>query len=446
MIRRAMSTSPAVPSPHGARRRGITLTEILISIMIMGIGMLSLATLFPLGLLRLRAANRATRSAYIALSATSDVSARNMLSLASFQNVPWYYNGNNVYVSPMVHDTFPGGGGNINLTRSFGPGLPIVYDPLWRAITQDYSSTDTTTRFGSGIGVLRDSTSAAGLQRITNFVASADGSLSINLNNFPKVKQIFDYNAVVETFVSPEDLVFQNPTATSYNDPNNAGAFLSNPSPVVPDLSLGSGTVTLPNPVAINLSQSDWRYSWIFTGQQTDATNPSVFDGYVVVFENRQFGLDPIPGTTTSAPTGETTVEAVWGPGSNGTGGLGYGRSAKRIVLLRWNAILPDPEIKVGQWIADVTYDQADISANNPRYPAGTTIYPPQRCYWYQIGKRTEPQPSTDFPGFREATVWVNSDLRAQTLLKADGKPNNVEAALICPSVVNVIPRTIITH
>ena len=199
MIRRAMSTSPAVPSPHGARRRGITLTEILISIMIMGIGMLSLATLFPLGLLRLRAANRATRSAYIALSATSDVSARNMLSLASFQNVPWYYNGNNVYVSPMVHDTFPGGGGNINLTRSFGPGLPIVYDPLWRAITQDYSSTDTTTRFGSGIGVLRDSTSAVGLQRITNFVASADGSLSINLNNFPKVKQIFDYNAVVET-------------------------------------------------------------------------------------------------------------------------------------------------------------------------------------------------------------------------------------------------------
>ena len=36
------------------RRAGITLTEILISIMILGIGMVSLATLFPIGLLRLR--------------------------------------------------------------------------------------------------------------------------------------------------------------------------------------------------------------------------------------------------------------------------------------------------------------------------------------------------------------------------------------------------------
>ena len=440
MIRRSMST----PASSQSARRGITLTEILISILIMGIGMLSLATLFPLGLLRLRAANRATRSAYIGLSASSDVSSRNLLSLRSFQSVPWYRDANNLYVSPMVKDTFGGGVGITPLVRNFGPGLPIVYDPLWRAITQNYTS-DVTTRFGCGIGLLRDSTSAMGLQRITNFVASADGSLAIG-NNFLTVKQIFDYNAVVETFVSPEDLVFQDPKSTGYRDPNNPGAFIANPSPVVPDLSLGAGNAVLPNNVGINNAQIDWRYSWIFTGQQTDATNPSIFDGYVVVFENRQFGLDPVTGSTTSAPTGETTVEAVWGPGSNGTGGIGYGRSARRMVLLRWSATLPDPEIKVGQWIADVTYDQQNIGSGNPRYPAGTTLYPPQRCYWYQIGKRTEPQPSSSYPGYREATVWVNGDLRAQTLLDAAGNPNNVEAALICPSVINVIPRTIITH
>ena len=34
-------------------RAGITLTEILISIMILGIGLVSLATLFPIGLMRL---------------------------------------------------------------------------------------------------------------------------------------------------------------------------------------------------------------------------------------------------------------------------------------------------------------------------------------------------------------------------------------------------------
>ncbi len=43
-------------------RAGITLTEILISIMIMGVGLVSLATLFPLGLLRLRAASIRSRS------------------------------------------------------------------------------------------------------------------------------------------------------------------------------------------------------------------------------------------------------------------------------------------------------------------------------------------------------------------------------------------------
>ena len=38
--------------------RGITLTEILIAIMILGVGLVSLATLFPIGLLRLRDATR----------------------------------------------------------------------------------------------------------------------------------------------------------------------------------------------------------------------------------------------------------------------------------------------------------------------------------------------------------------------------------------------------
>ncbi len=50
-------------------RRGITLVEILISIMILGIGLVSLATLFPIGLLRLREAQRQTRSAYLFQSA-----------------------------------------------------------------------------------------------------------------------------------------------------------------------------------------------------------------------------------------------------------------------------------------------------------------------------------------------------------------------------------------
>ncbi len=70
-------------------RAGITLTEILISIMIMGIGMISLATLFPLGILRLRAAARNVRSALLTETAASDLAARNLLVKSSFP-ATWY--------------------------------------------------------------------------------------------------------------------------------------------------------------------------------------------------------------------------------------------------------------------------------------------------------------------------------------------------------------------
>ena len=48
-----MKTRTAASTPRSA---GITLTEILISILILGVGLVSLATLFPIGLLRLREA------------------------------------------------------------------------------------------------------------------------------------------------------------------------------------------------------------------------------------------------------------------------------------------------------------------------------------------------------------------------------------------------------
>ena len=70
---------------RGSRQRaGITLTEILISILIMGVGLVSLATLFPLGLLRLRNAARMSRSALVTESATGDLAARNLFSRSSF--------------------------------------------------------------------------------------------------------------------------------------------------------------------------------------------------------------------------------------------------------------------------------------------------------------------------------------------------------------------------
>ena len=77
MIRRGVST-------RSRRQPGITLTEILIAIMILGVGLVSLATLFPIGLLRLRDATRYSRSALLSQSAAADLTARGMLNKQSF--------------------------------------------------------------------------------------------------------------------------------------------------------------------------------------------------------------------------------------------------------------------------------------------------------------------------------------------------------------------------
>ena len=68
-----MKTRTGAGTPRSA---GITLTEILISILILGVGLVSLATLFPIGLLPLREAQRQTRSAYLFESATADTAAQ----------------------------------------------------------------------------------------------------------------------------------------------------------------------------------------------------------------------------------------------------------------------------------------------------------------------------------------------------------------------------------
>jgi hypothetical protein len=467
-------------------RSGITLTEILISIMIMGIGIVSLATLFPLGLLRLRDAARSSRSGILSESAAGDLGARNLLSQSSFTNrmtSPWNFVP--VPYDPWIQDTpsygaspfgpaygayrgqAPGGSG---LAYQAGPGLPVAYDPLWRTTTGIYldpvNAKVPEARFATGIGSLRNDPagglpSAHGLQRLTNFPPP-------NPANLPWTMSLPDFSGVVnEIFVSPEDVVLQSDT--------DSGKPIGSVSPIVPDLALGKNTATnLPTP------QYDWKYTWMFTGQQADTTNGTVFVGDIVVFENRPFSVDAATSYFTStnpagvawSVAGEPVVEAIFGYTNNVTtpgGKVGYGSSANRAVLLRWPASMPDIEVKVGSWIADVTYERNATedfqrSVKDPSAPAVIpgglgpvgAFYPYQRCYWYQVAKRTQAGPAANSftgdasGGMREMTVWTSTPLRAFTLLQATGAnagaPYHVNAALVSPYVVNVFPRTIYTR
>jgi type II secretory pathway pseudopilin PulG len=511
---------PIRPRTRSSHRAGITLTEILISIMILGIGMVSLATLFPIGLLRLREAQRQTRSAFLAESAQAEMSARAMLIKSSFLNPimsPWYAGPTQVgppvlyypYASydPCIQDTPAayqdwsggadfvtptagsgsianagvyrgvGGRGTGIFTQVFangangavnvaGAGLPIAYDPLWRYQTGTYLNPNLAfphnfeARFASGIDPTSNTSflrsdpdgglpSAHGLQRLTNLGPVYGAS-------------------ILSSFVSPEDVVWQDPTVGGYvlawaqQDPEtkNVGFGLPlvlNPSPVVPDLSISTDRNNNPT----FTPTVDFRYTWLFTGQQTDTTQGAFFDGNIVIMENRPFSVDPVQvgASTVNRVAGEIVVEAVFGYNANvavfGTNTLGYGVASNRTVLLRWPASLPDPDVKVGSWIADVTYERQLATAATRFIPVpsvrGTMDnQPAQRCFWYQVAKITPPADATgtlSFAGdpvaYRYMMVWTTTDLRAKTVMnQSNGQPAVLNAALVSPHVVNVFPKT----
>lgn len=460
-----------------ASRRGITLTEILISILIMGVGMTSILTLFPLGMLNIRAANRYSRSAFLVHSAENDAATRNLFNRRSFTNpasgiyytikpyTPWPYD-------PWLQDT-PSygadpivgpfgayrGDGSFNVNNKaphnlapptgfdVGFGLPVAYDPLWRTATGIFPGNPTTeARFASGIGYVRDDPnpgtgagassvpSAHGLQRITNFPLG-----------FPA--------NVPDIFVSPEDMVLQSAT--------DSGKAVGTFSPIVPELVPPTTTSITKMPTVMN----DWKYTWIFTGYQTDTEEAGWYEGDVVVFENRPFAVDQVASpyavtpAVTTAVAGEVVVEAIFGytnkVKTGPRGSLGYGASAPRAVLLRWPASMVDPEIRVGGWIADVTYERGAIvdykrSYADPESGSALERYDYQRCHWYLVAKRTQAGPAVNAfkgdaaGGMREMTVWTATPLKELTLLNAaDGSPYHVNAALVSPYVVNVFPRII---
>jgi hypothetical protein len=435
-------------------RAGITLTEILISILIMGIGMISLATLFPLGLMRIREASRNARSALFVESCLSDAAARNLLAENSF-SASWYGWGLSFpFDSPYTYDpsvaNAPGTGivsvtppVSAGVNRTFGNSLPICYDPLWRTMVKARPNMPglagvPEARFASGLGLLRadpdgNAASAYGLQRLTNMPVNLPGGgtqWGANAGGailFPAATDAYFLRYVGDIGASNDDPVMQE----AGEEILATGQLPTKGSQLVPDLSISSGAIT-----------RDWSYTWFFTGYQSDVTNGLMLSGDFVVCHNRPFGLD-----ANGLATDETVVEAVFA--YSNLPNAGYSPN-DQVVLLRWNpAVQADPDVRIGGWIADVTYER--FTANDVTRWAGGT-YPGQRCYWYRVVKRTAAEdegantPAPAAAGYRRMIVYVNSPVRARTPLAAGGAPLHLNAALVMPSVVNVFPKTVITH
>jgi hypothetical protein len=457
-------------SRQNRSRAGITLTEILISIMIMGVGLISLATLFPLGLLRLRAAARNVRSALLTETAASDLAARNLLVKSSFPGT-WYGH------DPLSQDPLDPAAPvfNINLASPFSvdggtfranavPGLPICYDPLWRQLagvkprvpTVTGAATIPEARFASGIGFLRtdpdgSAPSGFGLQRLTNLPVLDQWGTSLASAAPNPAKTASDWLQMVgDVFASQDDLVYQ--TASP-----NVNASKGQGNPLAVDLSTTNPFTTLPTPMA------DWSYTWMFTGSQSESgtvvqgsalpEGASAYTGNVVVFHNRSFGIE------NGVPNGERVVEAIWGYSTNTTsfptaaGIVLYPNGDNRQVLLRWPANQPDPDVRQGGWIADVTYERRAAFDQGASARFAGTLSSGQRCFWYRIARKTSPEAETKGfatdpnVAFRRMIVTLDSPVQAKTALMADAgvglQPRHVEAAFISPFVVNVFPVSV---
>ena len=493
-MRRAVPIRPS--------RRGISLTEILIAIMILGVGLVSLATLFPIGLLRIREAQRYSRTAFLTESAGADLASRGLLNRGRFLSpvfCPWYselsYPSPSGGYDPWIQDT-PGPGldwmgyGNIanagayrgaggrgpktlpnqlvdvtgtqtRLTAVTGAGLPVAYDPLWwyQQGLVPSPSTGVEWRFGDGGGLgLSDGSggdsagipSISGLQRVTD----------------RNPTYVYDAGMILSTFISPEDVLWQEVDGVyqDYDDPTTPVGPLTTPSPVLPDLTTSyatAGSTGLTN---------DWRYSCMFVGQQADGYNGKVLNGDVGIFENRPPGFEQgnntITGTSITQAAGERVVQAVFGVGTNlyqaGTmpfdgnnTPVGFPLGSNNAVLLLWPMGTPDLEIKTGSWIADVTYERRQaVAVSRFQYvplPGSPPPPPAQRCYWYQVKRVTPPADTagtvygTLFGAARYALVYTSTPLRAKTLWNTSTTaPYHVNAALVSPFVVGVAPRSFV--
>lgn len=95
-------------------RTGATLVEVLVAIFVMGIGLLALLVLFPLGALNMAQAIRSDRTAHIAANAAAIARFRGIRDSTN-----WVDSGGVAYVAPTV---YPAG--------YTGPAYPVYVDPF----------------------------------------------------------------------------------------------------------------------------------------------------------------------------------------------------------------------------------------------------------------------------------------------------------------------------
>jgi type II secretory pathway pseudopilin PulG len=280
-----------------SRRSGVTLVEVLVSIFVMGIGLIALLTLFPIGILRMGKALNEERA---------HQAARNADAVAVFQNIrndvgavlpggvvnaindPYNKNQTNsdLFANPAPFRNLPPFPALLPTADPYGESYPIFVDPIGYysvaagSLAQDWVA-------GSR-GVLR--------RRPVSF--------ALNPNN-----NVISKRGLYLNFSLWDDMVWDTSTVPG--------------SPQVTGVSV----------------MRDTRYSWAYTLRRPMTSDKSVVDCAIVVYDGRSLST-----------TGTGTLsEQVY---SN----TAYFNPANRTITIDWTATGVGPPVRPGDWLFDVTF------------------------------------------------------------------------------------------
>src|SRR5207244_3446638 len=103
-------------------RQGTTLIEVLVAIFVMGIGLIALLTLFPLGALRMDQAIQDDRCAHAATNADAMATFKNIRNDPLVRTPPWFQNQNIDVFKDGVLGRLP--------ADPYGPSYPVFVDPI----------------------------------------------------------------------------------------------------------------------------------------------------------------------------------------------------------------------------------------------------------------------------------------------------------------------------
>jgi prepilin-type N-terminal cleavage/methylation domain-containing protein len=293
------------------RRQGATLIEVLVAIFIMGIGLLCLLTLFPLGVLRMAKAIQDDRAGQAARAAAAIAELRLPPTLQPLRNDP------DVIAALLTSN------GQGLPPNPEGRSYPVLVDP---------------------IGFL----SAFGTPTFNQVAGAVDEQLAAGAP--PKIVPLLP--RLAPRFVSAP------PPAAGTTSVREAYKWFTLLDDVVLDAGADSSPAVLGTPKQLipGVIERDTRFSWAFLLQRPRSADPSVVEVSVIVYNSRPLNLNV---GNLSLP--ESKYHQYDNP--NKLSEVVYDAS-RNVVRVRWEYFGSlQPQVRAGDWILDVSYVRGEKHA-----------------------------------------------------------------------------------